>query len=684
MDRQTAKEELKNREPDFLEPAKTKVNGHITYICPSCGNGSGSTGDGIALDPKSKSGKRYKCFVCGLSEDIIGLWKLHTGTEDNREAFKSLYENYGITVDSSTAREDFGSGKEYQKQDKNEQNTHTNIHTDTYTQTQQKANHEGYYKTCQNRITETDYPARRGLSEETIKRFMLGYDPQYRAFSKDLNGWTEWKALIIPTGYNSYIARNTDPEADKGDRYRKKGSSLLYNAGALRDAVQPVFICEGELDALSIVEAGGEAVGLGSTANYRQLVGKLQKQKPAQPLIIALDNDKDGEETTEKITSKLEELGVPFYRCNPYGENKDANEALLSDREGFIKAVGEAIEEAKKAEEELLEAQREEYLKSSVANHLQEFINGIADSVNTPYTPTGYNVLDQALEGGLYEGLYIVGAISSLGKTTLITQIADQIAQNGGDVLIFSLEMARTELMAKSISRLTLLDVLENKGDMRDAKTTRGITTGSRYANYSQTERELIERAIKAYGEYANHLFIYEGVGDIGAEQIREIVADHTRFTKRKPVVIIDYLQILAPSDVRATDKQNTDKAVLELKRISRDYKIPVIGISSFNRASYSAKVTFEAFKESGAIEYSSDVLIGLQLHGVGKDDFNVNEAKSKNPREIELVILKNRNGQTGTAIHYDYYPMFNYFEEVTRETVQAKKDRHLKQAGIL
>ena len=78
-------------------------------------------------------------------------------------------------------------------------------------------------------------------------------------------------------------------------------------------------------------------------------------------------------------------------------------------------------------------------------NYLQEFTNGIADSVNTPYIPTGFSNLDKILEGGLYEGLYIVGAISSLGKTTLITQIADQIAEAGEDVLIFSLEMARSE-----------------------------------------------------------------------------------------------------------------------------------------------------------------------------------------------------------------------------------------------
>ena len=130
------------------------------------------------------------------------------------------------------------------------------------------------------------------------------------------------------------------------------------------------------------------------------------------------------------------------------------------------------------------------------------------------------------------------------------------------------------------------------------------------------------------------------------------------------PVVVIDYIQILAPYNDRATDKQNTDKAVMELKRISRDYKTPVIGISSFNRANYSVPVTMEAFKESGAIEYSSDVLIGLQLKGAGQKDFDANQAKRKVPREVELVILKNRNGRTGDIIDYNYYPLFNYFTE--------------------
>ena len=106
------------------------------------------------------------------------------------------------------------------------------------------------------------------------------------------------------------------------------------------------------------------------------------------------------------------------------------------------------------------------------------------------------------------------------------------------------------------------------------------------------------------------------------------------------------------------------NKAVLELKRISRDFKLPVIAVSSLNRMSYGQRISMEAFKESGAIEYSSDVLIGLQLRGAGEATFDPTEAKKKNPRQIEAVILKNRNGRVGEKIEFEYYPMFNYFTE--------------------
>ena len=130
-------------------------------------------------------------------------------------------------------------------------------------------------------------------------------------------------------------------------------------------------------------------------------------------------------------------------------------------------------------------------------------------------------------------------------------------------------------------------------------------------------------------------------------------------------MVFIDYLQILkaAEGDERATDKQITDHNMTFLKQLSRDFDIPVFAVSSLNRQNYSEKINMAAFKESGAIEYGSDVLMGLQLKGAGERDFDINAAKEKNPREVELVILKNRNGGISTkGIELNYYPVFNSF----------------------
>ena len=263
--------------------------------------------------------------------------------------------------------------------------------------------------------------------------------------------------------------------------------------------------------------------------------------------------------------------------------------------------------------------------------------------------------------------MYFIGAVSSLGKTTFALQMADNIAAAGHDVLIFSLEMSAVELMAKSISRLTYHTA--NAGSER--KTTRGILSGIRYDRYSTAELDTIRRAKEKYKEFAERIYITEAMGDVGAADIRASVEKHLKITRRKPVVFIDYLQILAPEDFTATDKQNTDRAVVELKRLSRDYDIPVIAISSFNRDNYTNEVNEGAFKESGAIEYSSDVLIGLQFHGAGEKEFNSKAAKDQNPRKIELFVLKNRNGATNKdPLKFDYYPLFNYYEDVNNGAI--------------
>ena len=652
MNRQEATEVAKEYLVSYVESItehSTKGN-RRAYVCPICGSGTGRNKTGaFTITP---DGLSWKCFACDRGGDTLDLIGYVEDITEYSAKVARAGELFNLDIEEAPA--------EYQKHDKTAQ---TNMNTETHT----KTNYIEFYKQANENIQATDYPTKkRGLSKAILDRFKIGYVENWKHPNAPENVPTSPR-LIIPVTKTSYLARDTReniPDYQKAYAKAKVGNSEIFNGRAFIDCLdKPIFVVEGEIDALSIMEVGGVAVGLGGTSNREKLAGLVKDKQLERPLILALDNDTAGKNAQKELERLLQAQKTPYTVAELTTEDaKDPNEMLVRNRVEFEARVEEAIRNAKD--------DKEKYLETSTDNYIQDFLNGIADSVNTPCIPTGFKGIDEALDGGLYEGLYIVGAISSLGKTTLVLQIADQVAKQGHDVLIFSLEMARSELMAKSISRHTVIEVLDKGEDMRNAKTVRGITSGVRYANYSDTEHEIIKNATNAYRDYAKHIYITEGVGNVGAQQIRDTVEKHIQYTGNTPLVIIDYLQILAPYNERATDKQNTDKAVMELKRISRDFKTPVIGISSFNRDNYNNAVSMQSFKESGAIEYSSDILIGLQLKGAGTKDpetgkpFDPTEAKKKNPREIELVILKNRNGQTGTKIPLEFYPLFNYFTE--------------------
>lgn len=656
MNRTEAREYITKNPQHYLTPD----NSGKGYICPVCSSGTGKNGTGIT----SKDGVHFTCWTgCYTHSDIIDIIGLENSITDYNQKLEWACSFYAI--DYSTLAPDQELDRVAHEFDYISQNgADPGQNSIDPAPADPVEDYTAFYRECAKHRGESDYLLRRGISERVQASFSIGYCPAWKS-PKAGPSIKPTPRIIIPTSSGSYIARDTRPnlsEKEKQFSKMKAGKLHIFNLKALANMSAPAFIVEGEIDALSIIEAGHSAIALGSTTMYRQLVAYLKANPPAQPLLIALDNDEAGRKTADQLRSALKEIGIEAISVDITGSCKDPNEALVADRDAFRAMLDAAIAGILQDKE----TQKEEYLKNSSAYHLKDFINGISASVNTPYTPTGFPELDKVLDGGLYEGFYIVGAISSLGKTTLVLQIADQIARAGRDVLIFSLEMARNELMAKSISRSTIELALKNNGPVGYAKTTRGITVGKYYDSYLEAERELINNAVEDYRTYAHRVFIKEGIGNIGANQIREAVAQHIEITGNTPVVIIDYLQILAPfDDKNRTDKQNTDLSVTALKRISRDFKLPLIGISSFNRDNYNAPVNMTAFKESGSIEYSSDLLIGLQLSGVGAKDFNVDEAKKKDPRRIEMKILKNRNGKTGDTITYDYYPRFNYFQEV-------------------
>lgn len=408
----------------------------------------------------------------------------------------------------------------------------------------------------------------------------------------------------------------------------------------------PVYLVEDNQDTIvKLVTAG-----VGHIGSLKKVCKDLKdnpikcEKTPDSPVII-LSRSNSPEAT--KVYDLLTDGNITAYR---------------QDLQSF-KPITVSGQESVKTE--IVNQYRDNY---SVGGNISEFNDVIKSNVNTPAVPTGFDILDKVIDGGLYEGVYTLGAISSLGKTTFCLNIADHIAKAGQDVIILSLEMSKYQIISRSISRLTFCAYQNNDSIKYDwCKTSRGITDGSRYLNYCPEEIDLIKQARDIYANtVGQHLFIREAVGDMTVDTARDIIRQHIEYTGNRPVVIVDYLQLLQHQDkyINGNDKLRTDVNITTLKRTSRDYKVPIILISSVNRNNYGTEINFASLKESGAIEYSSDVVIGLQLAGVGSQDFDVNKAKSQDPRQIELLVLKNREGKIGQKIRYSYYPMFNHFIE--------------------
>lgn len=557
--------------------------------------------------------KRFKvhCFACGADYDLFDLLAIDEGLSTPGEALAEASRRYGRGDVRPTASGD--SAKQPEK-----------------TVPPPARDLEAAFS----HRRETDYFARRGLSEATADRFRLGYEP-------------ERDCVVLPCGEGRAVRRSV-----REKRYlNEKGAPSPLFQPELLGGEEPFFLTEGTFDALSAEELGFRAAALNGSGNREKAAVLLRERGKPAPALLLPDNDSAGDAWASALTAEFPWL----YRCPPAPEGKDLNESLLADREGTARYLAECLEDWK--------ANRPPpYENLSAGARMGELRKYIETQALRPALSTGFPRLDKALDGGLYDGLYVLGAVSSLGKTAFFMQAADALARQGRDVLVFTLEMPEFELMARSISRETFqADGTKGK---RLSKTVRGVLDGKRYGKYPKEELEHLAAARERYAAYAGRLWFREGDHETGMDFIRRETLRHIAETGKKPVVLIDYLQIIAPMDVHFTDKQNLDRAVCALKKLSREQELTVLAISSFNRENYNVEATMSAFKESGGIDYSADVLLGLQARGAGSRSFNLDEEKRKDPRELELKILKNRTAALGEPVPFRYYPAFSCFEE--------------------
>ncbi|HEY7967920.1 MAG TPA: replicative DNA helicase [Solirubrobacteraceae bacterium] len=265
-------------------------------------------------------------------------------------------------------------------------------------------------------------------------------------------------------------------------------------------------------------------------------------------------------------------------------------------------------------------------------------------------TPTGFKDLDDKL-GGLQPGnLIVIAARPSMGKSCLVTNIAENAAiKHGKPVALFSLEMSETELARRFIA---------SQASIRGEDLSKGRVPEATWPKIIAASKKLA----------AAPLWIDDS-GDIGMLEIR---AKARRLYSQNPgglgLVIVDYLQLLRAESRSENRAEIIGQMSRGLKMLARELDVPVIALSQLNRSveSRNPKIPLLSdLRESGAVEQDADVVVFIY-----RDDY-YNPLDSANPSErpgeADLIVAKNRNGPVG-KVTLTFRPEYPRFMSYTQE----------------
>ena len=632
-----ARDEIKRRWRE-LWPADKGKGSAAGIICPLCGSGSGQHGSGVKLDAKN-GGAFLHCFACGFNGDAITLLERETGGGD-REAIEEGARRLSLSVDLNEKRPhsagNRATGINYPAKAKNGSNTPEKDFSAFIEAARAGLNDEAARA----------YLERRGLSIETAAVYRLGF---VEAWENPSTGKTSKRArVIVPFADNvGYLARAVDDD-DKGAKMNGGAVGLFGAVDALRGG-GVVFVVEGWADALSVMQAGYKAIAINGAANGGKLIEKAESFCFPGFFLLALDNDDAGKKAAASLGEMMTAAGFPFSVVDLCYKYKDENEFLVSDPDGFAFACLEAHESAQAAAE-----------KAARPDSLLEYVNGggwreDVERGAANREKTGFPSLDDWLGGGLYEGLTVLSGFPSLGKTSLLWQIAENVAAGGCSVLFFSLEMSRADMLSKSLSR-------------RAYNNGRDVTSDDAQSGRDACSRELKE----LLQDVGARLEVVEGSFGYGVEAIRK----RAMLAKRRGgrlCVFVDYLQAAADYKGGGSEVMAISDAAKAFRQMARVLHCPVVCASSTARNNYTGTVDYSCFYGSGGIESAADCAAGLQLSVVYSQEYTggkdkqaaiIARAAAENPRRVSFVGLKNRRGQMKKRVDFLFDPRHCTFTE--------------------
>jgi replicative DNA helicase len=425
---------------------------------------------------------------------------------------------------------------------------------------------------------------------------------------------------------------------------------------------------------------------------YEIAAARIQKNALASPVTLKAFFDDD---------SGLKELGGPAYLVRLAGAAISAYAARdyaqmiydLAVRRELIQlgrdiaAQAAKVEVASEPKDQIIEAEQRLYKlgeQGTAERGFQSFLKAVTDAVNVANAAyqrdgglagisTGLIDMDKKL-GGLHSSdLLILAGRPSMGKTSLATNIAFNIAKahkrgrlpdglegavEGGVVGFFSLEMSAEQLAARILSEASEVPSEQiRRGDMTEAEFRRFVEAA---------------KALEACPLY---------IDDTPALPISQVAARARRLkrTHGLDVLIIDYLQLL-----KGTSKDNRVQEVSEitqgLKAIAKELNIPVIALSQLSRQVESRedkRPQLSDLRESGSIEQDADVVMFVY-----RDEY-YREREKPGDHELEkmaqwqalmesvhgkaeVIIGKQRHGPIGT-IELSFEGRFTRFGNLAR-----------------
>ena len=643
-------EEIKRRPllTQYLTPAAKRG-----YIC-ICGNGSGEHGTGANV---SKDGNRLLCGKCQSGYSNIDIIANHLGISTNGKDFIEVVkfgcQEFGLPFIDETPTTPT-ENKKFEKVTKVEK-----VEPFDRLEEAQK-NLADFIKNQGGKW--------RGLSLETLQHNKCGYLPNvyFPAAGKEL------PAVVIPNDLGGVYFR-----AIQG-KFHKNSKPMATTTVFLPDSEEfDLFVTEGQVNALSILQAVPNpsfgVMACSGTSGENNILAKLQEltyQGKKFRVVLAFDKDSNGagQNAAKKIVKTLTEAG--YTVCSITDDltvtDMDLNDILT---QGGEKLLGNFMNVAVDlANAEFTKIAQEENIKlfgNSSANYFSSIFQSDVDT-NRKFEnrKTGFENLDNEINYFL-PGVYIVGGLPALGKTTFALQLLDQMARQGNHCIYVSYEMVQcflySKLLAREVARIETNDYSKQVGGI-DYDTGKEIyrltSTQISLGRINSFHKDAYLEALNNFKNDQKQLYIWEE-NQIDIDNLLERIKKICLQLDEPPIVCIDYLQLLtAGSD---NTKTALDEVLHKIFNFRRETNTTFIIISSLNRANYQTEISFESFKESGSIEYSADAIWGLQLLLDKRTPSDAEKAKKEIPRQIQLKCLKNRFG-ANFDIGFYYYPNCDTF----------------------